>query len=231
MDKAKILIVEDDEDLGNLICDYLSIEGFTGILARDGTLGLKLILEETFDLIVLDIMLPNMDGIQLCRKTREKSHAPIIMLSAKSGEMDKILSLGVGADDYVTKPFSPMELMARIKAHLRRQEYSEVKKIDEDCVTYGELKIYSKSYKLMIKDIEIPLTTREFQLLDFLIKNEKIVFTKEQLCNEVWGYNEFMDGNTIAVYVKRLREKLSDIGKESIKTVWGVGYKWEFKHE
>jgi DNA-binding response OmpR family regulator len=231
MDTRRILIVEDDEDLGNLICDYLSIEGFKGILAKDGALGLKLILEEPFDLIVLDIMLPTMDGIQICRKAREKSHVPIIMLSAKSGEMDKILSLGVGADDYVTKPFSPMELIARIKAHLRRQDFSEVKKLDEECTTYGALKIYPKSYKLMIKDIEIPLTTKEFQLVGFLIKNEKIVFTKDQLCNEVWGYNEFMDGNTIAVYIKRLREKLGDIGKDAIKTVWGVGYKWEFPHE
>jgi|GEM_PF-54531 len=215
----------------NLICDYLSIEGLKGILVKDGALGLKLILEKTFNLIILDIMLPNMDGIQICRRAREKSHVPIIMISAKSGDMDKILSLGVGADDYVTKPFSPMELIARVKAHLRRQSYTDEKKEAKECKTYGTLKIYSKSYKLMINNIEISLTTREFQLIDFLIKNEKIVFTKEQLCNKVWGYNEFMDGNTIAVYVKRLRMKLGDIGKEAIKTVWGVGYKWDFNHE
>lgn len=231
MYNSKILIIEDDEDLGNLLCDYLNIETFNCTLAKDGVQGLNLALEHKFDLIVLDIMLPSMDGMQICRKIREKLHVPIIMLSAKSGEMDKVLSLGVGADDYMTKPFSPMEMIARIKAHLRRQGYLEEKKIDEECKIYGELKIYSKSYKVMIQNIEIPLTSREFQLLDFLINNEKIVFTKEELCNKVWGYNEFMDENTIAVYIKRLREKLGDIGKEAIKTVWGVGYKWEYSHE
>lgn len=231
MDKKRILVIDDDEDLGNLICDYLSVEGFDGIWAKDGEAGLKLALEGNFDLIVLDIMLPNINGMQICRRIREKLQVPIIMLSARSGEMDKVLSLGGGADDYMTKPFSPMELIARIKAHLRRQGFLEVKKSEEECKVYGNLKIYSKSYKLLEDEVEIPLTTREFQILDFLTTNEKIVFTKEQLYDKIWGFNEFMDENTIAVYIKRLREKTGDVGKKAIKTVWGVGYKWEYHNE
>lgn len=227
----KILIIEDDMDLANLIKDYLSIDGFIGVIASDGQVGIDMANKDKFSLIILDIMLPEVDGITVCRKIRELSHIPIIMLSAKSGEMDKILSLGVGADDYVTKPFSPMELLARIKAHLRRQTFVSKKTLDEEVMVYGDLKIYSKNYKVLLNEKEVTLTTREFQILDFLTKNSGQVFSKEKLYEGVWGYSEFMDENTIAVYVKRLREKLGDIGKQSIKTVWGVGYKWEYKNE
>ena len=146
MEKGKILIVEDDNDLANLITDYLRIEGYTGVIAENGAKGLNIATSEKVELVVLDIMLPELDGITVCRKIRESSNVPIIMLSAKSGEMDKILSLGVGADDYITKPFSPMELLARIKAQIRRAGLVENKIIDEDIIDYGDLKIYSKSY-------------------------------------------------------------------------------------
>lgn len=231
MEKIKILIIEDDTDLSELIKDYLSIDGFVGEVADNGRKGIEMARTNKYSLIILDIMLPEVDGIGVCREIRKDSHIPILMLSAKSGEMDKILSLGVGADDYMTKPFSPMELIARIKAHLRRQTYGNDKGNKDDLKRYGELQIYKDSYKVLLNEKEIALTRREFQILDFLTDNEKIVFTKEQLHEGVWGYSEFMDENTIAVYIKRLREKIGDIGKKSIKTVWGVGYKWEYSDE
>ena len=228
----KILIIEDDNDLANLVKDYLRIEGFEGSIVEDGVSGLDLAIKEDFSLVILDIMLPGLDGITVCRKIREVSNIPIVMLSAKSGEVDKILSLGVGADDYITKPFSPMELLARIKAHLRRANLVQEKKtVEDEQREYGDLKIYPKSYKVVLENKEIELTTKEFQILDFLSKNSGQVFTKEQLYDGVWGCSEYMDENTIAVYVKRLRGKLGDIGKNSIKTVWGVGYKWEYINE
>ena len=231
MDKEKILIVEDDNDLANLIKDYLSIEGYEGVIGEDGVKALEIFNENNISLVILDIMLPNIDGITVCKKIREKSNIPIIMLSAKSGETDKILCLGVGADDYVTKPFSPMELLARVKAQLRRAGFVQNKEISEDVIDYGNLKIYSKSYKVILNDSEIDLTTKEFEVLNYLAKNSGQVFTKEQLYDGVWGLSEFMDENTIAVYIKRLRNKLGEVGKNSIKTVWGVGYKWEYCSE
>lgn len=231
MENEKILIIEDDNDLGNLIKDYLRIEGFIGEVAEDGVKGIELANKEKFSLIILDIMLPKLDGITVCRKVREVSNIPIIMLSAKNGEMDKILSLGVGADDYITKPFSPMELLARVKAQIRRANFVDNKEICEEVVDYGKLKIYPKSYKAILNNKELDLTTREFQVLDYFSKNSGQVFTKEQLYDGVWGCSEYMDENTIAVYVKRLRGKLGEVGKKSIKTVWGVGYKWEYCDE
>ncbi len=140
MGKEKILIVEDDNDLANLIKDYLSIDGYIGIIAEDGKKAIELAKNEKFSLVILDIMLPFVDGITVCRNIRETSHIPIIMLSAKSGEMDKILSLGVGADDYMTKPFSPMELIARVKAHLRRENFAERHTLDDNIISYGRIK-------------------------------------------------------------------------------------------
>lgn len=222
-----ILIVEDDNDLSNLVKDYLQIEGFNCIITENGEEGIEKLNHQKIDLIIMDIMMPKLDGITACKKIRENTHIPIIMLSAKSGDMDKILSLGVGADDYMTKPFSPMELVARVKAHLRRQTYFNSNSNKEKSKTFGKLKIYPDSYKVTIEGSEIKLTTREFQILNYFTENKGRVFTKEQLYEGVWGYNEYMDENTIAVYVKRLREKLGDEGKLHLKTVWGVGYKWE----
>lgn len=231
MEGQKILIVEDDGDLGNLLKDYLSIEGFVGVIADNGIKGLEEARTGEYSLAILDIMLPEMDGITVCRKIREDNNMPIIILSAKNGEMDKILSLGVGADDYITKPFSPMELLARVKAQLRRASFTEVKKSNDEEMTFGELKIYSKSYRVELNGAEVELTTKEFQILEYLCKNKGRVFSKEQLYDGVWGCSEFMDENTIAVYVKRLRGKLGDYGKNYLKTVWGVGYKWEYINE
>ncbi|WP_346847271.1 response regulator transcription factor [uncultured Clostridium sp.] len=222
----KILVIEDDNDLGNLIKDYLEIDGFQVFIANDGLKGVELANDPMIKLIILDIMLPLLDGVEVCKRIRMISKMPILMLSAKSGEMDKILTLGVGADDYMTKPFSPMELVARVKAHIRRYTSFSSDTLS-DVKQFGDLIVDSKAYKALLNNKEIPLTSKEFQILDFFTSNPSQVFSKSQVYESVWGYSEYMDENTIAVYVKRLREKLGEYGEKSIKTIWGVGYKWE----
>lgn len=222
----KILVIEDDIDLGNLIKDYLEINGFEVVIANDGLKGVELTNDPMMKLIILDIMLPLLDGVEVCKRIRTISKMPILMLSAKSGEMDKILTLGVGADDYMTKPFSPMELVARVKAHIRRYtSFSSDKK--SHIKQFGDLMIDSKGYKAILNGKEVSFTSKEFQILDFFTSNPSQVFSKAQVYENVWGYSEYMDENTIAVYVKRIREKLGEYGEKSIKTIWGVGYKWE----
>ena len=222
----KILVIEDDIDLGNLIKDYLEINEFEVVIANDGLKGIELANDPMIKLIILDIMLPLLDGVEVCKRIRTISKIPILMLSAKSGEMDKILTLGVGADDYMTKPFSPMELVARVKAHIRRYtSFSNDKK--SDIKQFGNLIIDSKGYKAILNGKEVSFTSKEFQILDFFTSNPSQVFSKSQVYENVWGYSEYMDENTIAVYVKRIREKLGEYGEKSIKTIWGVGYKWE----
>ena len=173
-------------------------------------------------------MLPEVDGIEICRIIRSHSLVPIIMLSAKSGDIDKILSLGVGADDYITKPFSPLELIARIKAHLRRYKIFSIPLKDvSGRKEFGQLTVDSKSYKVAFKDKEIHLTSIEFEIVDYLSDYPSQVFSKKQLYDNVGGVSGFGDLNTIAVYINRIREKFSLFNLAFIKTVWGVGYKWE----
>lgn len=222
----KILVIEDDNDLANLIKDYLEIDGFEVSIANNGLKGVEMANDPMVKLIILDIMLPLLDGVEVCKRIRTISNMPILMLSAKSGEMDKILTLGVGADDYLTKPFSPMELVARVKAHVRRYKLFS-SEITSELKKFGDLIIDSKGYKVLLKGQEVSLTSKEFEVLDFFTSNPSQVFTKAQVYENVWGYSEYMDENTIAVYVKRLREKLGEYGEKSIKTIWGVGYKWE----
>jgi DNA-binding response OmpR family regulator len=228
MANEKILIVEDDKDIRNILKDYLINEGFEVNCCENGGNALAAFNCFNPDIIVLDIMLPEVDGIEICRIIRSKSLVPIIMLSAKSGDIDKILSLGVGADDYITKPFSPMEIIARIKAHLRRYKtFSTPSKDASARKEFGQLVVDSKSYKVTYKDKEIHLTSREFEIIDFLSDYPGQVFSKEQLYDSVWGLIGFGDLNTIAVYINRIREKFSLCNVNFIKTVWGVGYKWE----
>lgn len=228
MANEKILIVEDDKDIRNILKDYLTSEGFVVNCCDNGGHALAAFNSFNPDIIVLDIMLPEVDGIEICRTIRNSSLVPIIMLSAKSGDIDKILSLGVGADDYITKPFSPMEIIARIKAHLRRYKtFSTPSQNISERKEFGELAVESKSYKVTFKDKEIHLTSREFEIVDFLSDYPCQVFSKEQLYDNVWGLSDFGDLNTIAVYIKRIREKFSLYNLSFIKTVWGVGYKWE----
>ncbi|MHC1684653.1 MAG: response regulator transcription factor [Clostridiaceae bacterium] len=228
MANEKILIIEDDIDISNILKDYFTMEGFKVSCCDNGGQAVSVFNSFSPDIIVLDIMLPEVDGVEICRTIRNSSLVPIIMLSAKSGDIDKILSLGVGADDYITKPFSPMEIIARIKAHLRRYKtFSNPSNNSSDKKDFGQLVIDSKSYKVTYKDKEIHFTSREFEIIDFLSQYPSQVFSKEQLYDNVWGLSGFGDLNTIAVYIKRIREKLSKYNINYIKTVWGVGYKWE----
>ncbi|MGL4343895.1 MAG: response regulator transcription factor [Cellulosilyticaceae bacterium] len=220
-----ILIVEDEKELAEILRDYLEVEGYRVVLAREGEEGLRLFQEDRIDLALLDIMLPKLDGIALCKAMRKTTSIPIIMVSAKNGEMDKVICLGIGADDYVTKPFSPMELVARVKAHLRRYSGGLEQPLEEQSVGIGTLCLDKKSYTAKVQDEVLELTTREFEILYFLVSHPYQVFSKEQIYQQVWGYEEYGDTNSVTVYVKRLREKLGARGLDLIKTIWGVGYK------
>ncbi|OIJ15207.1 DNA-binding response regulator [Anaerobacillus arseniciselenatis] len=224
-----ILIVEDEKELGELVRDYLKVEGYNVILAFDGAEALNVFQREAPLLIVLDIMLPKIDGIEVCRTIRSKSNVPILLVSAKKSETDKIIGLGIGADDYITKPFSPGELVARIKAHLRRyNHYSSPKEIKKT-LAFGELEIDEKGFMIKIAGIPVDFSAKEFQLLHFLATNKGQVFSKEQLFDKVWGYDSYGDMNAVTVYVRKIREKIEGNPSKPkyIKTVWGVGYKFD----
>lgn len=229
MENNRILIIEDDIDLSKIIRDFLSNDNYNVRQAYNGNDGLEIANSFNPDLIILDIMLPELDGIEVCKNIRNISSIPIIIISAKSSDYDKVLALGVGADDYLTKPFSQIELVARVKSHLRRSnEFAINKNIpDTNIKKLGNLTIDAESYKVSINGKHIDFSPKEFQLLDFLTSNPSKVYTKEQLIDSIWGYTEFIDQNTIAVYIGRLREKLAKENINNIKTVWGVGYKWE----
>ena len=222
----KVLIIEDEKELATILGAYLEVEGFVPIVRHDGVEGLAAFLSEQPSLILLDIMLPKKDGISVCKEIRTQSDVPIIMISAKSGEMDKVIALGIGADDYVTKPFSPLELVARVKANLRRYEQMMNKgSSTKDELILGDLVLKKASYTALVKGNVLPLTTKEFDILYYLSANQNQVFTKEQIYNGVWGYEKYCDDNSVTVYIKRIREKLAAYQLDYIKTVWGVGYK------
>lgn len=223
----RILLIEDDRELQEIIVGFLKKEGYEVIQAYDGEEGIRLAGETSPTLILLDLMLPGADGFEVCRAVRTKSVVPIMILSAKNSEMDKMLSLGIGADDYIEKPFSMPELVARIRSHIRR--YTSFSKPVETSnkITAGEVEIDALSYRVWVCGKEIELTTREFQLLHYLAVHPSRVFSKEQLLDAVWGCTEYIDENTITVYIGRIREKMVRAGACYIKTVWGAGYKWE----
>ena len=229
MEEDLILIVEDEREIAELVRDYLEAEGFGSILAYDGLDGLKQFNEHHPTVAVLDVMLPKMDGIELCRRIRAESNIPIIIMSAKKSDTDKIIGLGIGADDYVTKPFSPGELVARIKAQLRRFKHLSVQKEPENVIRFPGLEINLKEYTVFSAGNQIELSAKEFQLLAFMAGHKGQVFTKEQLLENVWGYQHVGDTNTITVYVRKLREKIESDPSEPqfIKTVWGIGYKFD----
>lgn len=220
-----ILIVEDEKELAEILGAYLEVEGFSPLLARDGEEGLRMFYEKKPSLVLLDIMLPKLDGIHVCKKIREESEVPIIMISAKSGEMDKVIALGIGADDYVTKPFSPLELVARVKAQLRRYDRAKDSALEPLKIIIGELSLNKASYSAIVKNKSISLTTKEFDLLYLLAQNPNQVFSKEQIYQGVWGYGAYGDDNSVTVYINRIREKLNSHSLDYIKTVWGAGYK------
>lgn len=228
---TKILVVDDDKNICELLKLYLENDGYTVYVANDGQQAVNTFQNKTPDLVLLDIMLPKMDGWQVCREIRKTSSVPIIMLTAKGETFDKVLGLELGADDYVTKPFDAKEVMARIKAVLRRTngstaENNEVKKV----VTYDNLEINIVNYELKVKGEAVDTPPKELELIYHFASNPNRVYTRDQLLDEVWGFDYYGDSRTVDVHVKRLREKLEGVSdKWSLKTVWGVGYKFETK--
>lgn len=226
MERNRILIIEDEKELAQILSDYLEVEGFESSIATDGEMGLTMFAEYNPDLIILDIMLPRLDGIEVCKRIRQSSDVPILILSAKNGEMDKVISLGIGADDYVTKPFSAFELIARVKAHLRRYQKNATQESTNSSLQIGELMMNKESYEVSVAGKHIDMTTKEFEVLYFLASNENQVFTKEQIYDQIWGMNVYGDISSVAVYIKRIRRKLEQFEIDYIRTVWGVGYKF-----
>ena len=225
----KILIVDDDENICELLRLYLEKDGFDTIVANDGEQAVDFASKYSPDLILLDIMLPKLDGWQVCREIRKTSETPIIMLTAKGETFDKILGLELGADDYVSKPFDTKEVIARIKAVLRRShEKDKASQINE--VRYDKLRINLTNYELEVNGVKIDTPPKELELIYHLASNPNRVYTRDQLLDEVWGFDYYGDSRTVDVHVKRLREKLENVSEEwSLKTVWGVGYKFEVK--
>ncbi len=229
MNHQKILIVDDDENICELLRLYLEKDGFETMVANDGEKAVEMVSRSNPDLMLLDIMLPKLDGWQVCREVRKTSDVPIIMLTAKGETFDKILGLELGADDYVSKPFDTKEVIARIKAVLRRTtENDKTGEIKE--VRFDKLSINLTNYELSVDGKRIDTPPKELELIYHLASNPNRVYTRDQLLDEVWGFDYYGDSRTVDVHVKRLREKLENISDEwSLKTVWGVGYKFEVK--
>jgi len=227
MEAKKVLIIEDEKSISDIIKFNLSKEGFEVETAFDGAAGLAMALEINPDLVLLDVMLPSMDGFEVCKKIRESSMIPIIMLTAKEEEVDKVLGLELGADDYITKPFGMRELVARIKANIRRTTASDAAAGEPaDVQSFGNLEIDMNRYEARKNGIALELTLREFELLKYMAERENKVFSREQLLEEVWGYEYYGDIRTVDVTVRRLREKLEDNSGEPkyIMTKRGIGY-------
>ena len=228
VNKQKILIVDDDEAIAELVSLYLAKECFDTMMVHDGEKALVAFDTYHPNLVLLDLMLPGIDGYQVCREIRKKSQCPIIMLTAKGEVFDKVLGLELGADDYVVKPFETKEVIARINAVLRRIGKKESSQVKE--VHYENLSINLTNYELKVKGVQIDTPPKEMELIYHLASNPNRVFTRDQLLDEVWGFDYYGDSRTVDVHVKRLREKLEGVSdKWSLKTVWGVGYKFEVK--
>ncbi len=227
---SRILIIEDEESIADLEKDYLEVSNFEVKVETRGDTGLKTALEESFDLIILDLMLPGMDGFEVCRRIREKKNLPILMVSAKKDDIDKIKGLGLGADDYMTKPFSPSELVARVKAHLAQYErLVGVGKPENTVIEIRGLKIDKTARRVWVDGEEKQFTTKEFDLLTFLAENPNHVFSKEELFRRVWNMDSVGDIATVTVHIKKIREKLEydTSNPQYIETIWGVGYRFK----
>ena len=228
MSAEKILVVDDDLNICELLRLYLTKDGYNVVVANDGQSAVSMFQEENPSLVLLDVMLPKLDGWQVCREIRKFSETPIIMLTAKGEVFDRVLGLELGADDYVVKPFDTKEIVARIKAVLRRSAATTVEEIKE--VHYDKLSINLTNYELKVGGVQIDTPPKEMELIFHLAKNPNRVFTRDQLLDEVWGYDYYGDSRTVDVHVKRLREKLEGASdKWELRTVWGVGYKFETK--
>lgn len=230
MDKETILVVDDEKEIRDLVGIYLANENYRVLKAGNGIEALKLLGNEEVDLIILDVMMPDMDGIEACMKIREDKNMPIIMLSAKSEDMDKIMGLTTGADDYVTKPFNPLELLARVKSQLRRyKRLNTTLEKKDDIIEIEDLVINTNTHEVRIGDKEAKLTPREFEILYLLAKNKNMVFSIEKIYSMVWKEDFFESDNTVMVHIRKIREKIEENPRKPrfIKTVWGVGYKIE----
>ena len=227
---SKILIVEDEATIADLEKDYLELSGFKVEVANDGQTGLDKALNEDYDLVILDLMLPGVDGFEICRQVRAEKNTPIIMVSAKKDDIDKIRGLGLGADDYMTKPFSPSELVARVKAHMARYERLIGSVMEENkVIEIRGLKIDTTARRVWINGEEKTFTTKEFDLLTFLASHPNHVYTKDELFSEIWDMESIGDIATVTVHIKKIREKIEfDTSKpQYIETIWGVGYRFK----
>ena len=233
--REKILIVEDEEEIAMLEKDYLEINGFETVIESNGERAVTLAMTGEFDLMILDLMLPGKNGYDVCREIRDQIDIPILMVTARTESIDKVLGLGLGADDYISKPFDPAELVARVKSHLSRyerltgngkdKEAGESKK--RDIIQIGDIEIYTKNWKVLRGGEEVKFPNREFELLKFLAMNPNIVFSKEELFEKIWGYDYVGDSVTVTVHINRIREKIEKDSKNPkiIETVWGAGYR------
>lgn len=234
----KILIVEDDILIAEIERDYLEVDGFEATICQDGQEGLKLALEEDYDLVILDVMLPGVNGFTICREIRKQKDVAVIMVTAKKEDLDKIRGLGLGADDYVVKPFSPGELVARVKAHIniherlkKSSDVSDRQAFEEGSIQAGSLKILPLSRQVFVDGREVELANKEFELLYFLASNPNIVFSKDTLFDRIWGMDAIGDTATVAVHINRIREKIGpdENTQKLIETVWGAGYRFRQK--
>ena len=226
----RILIVEDEESIADLERDYLELSGFQVEVANDGETGLNKAMKEEFDLIILDLMLPGVDGFEICREVRSQKNTPIIMVSAKKDDIDKIRGLGLGADDYMTKPFSPSELVARVKAHMARYERLVGSGVQEnEIIEIRGIKIDKTARRVWVNGEEKAFTSKEFDLLTFLAQNPNHVFTKEELFSKIWDMESIGDIATVTVHIKKIREKIefNTAKPQYIETIWGVGYRFK----
>ena len=230
MPDKKVLIIEDDKEIAAIERDFLEINGFEVHIEKDGLKGQEQALTGNFSLILLDLMLPGKDGMAICREIRNKIDIPILMVTARMEDNEKIRGLGFGADDYITKPFSPTELVARVKSHIARYERltrnsGQMQKQDE--IDFGWLRINKDTHRIFVNDVEISFTHKEYELLYFLASNPDMVFSKEQIYDKIWGEDTYGDIKTVAVHINRLREKIekSPTKPTHIQTVWGAGYR------
>ena len=227
---SRLLIIEDEESIAELEKDYLELSGFDVEIETNGKVGLERALKEEFDLFILDLMLPEVDGFEICKRVRKVKNTPILMVSAKKDDIDKIRGLGLGADDYITKPFSPSELVARVKAHLARYErLIGSTTVENEIIEIRGLKIDKTARRVYVNGEEQQFTTKEFDLLTFLAQNPNHVFTKEELFNKIWDMESIGDIATVTVHIKKIREKIefNTAKPQYIETIWGVGYRFK----
>lgn len=225
----KILVVEDEKEIANLIKDYLTASNYKVIIANDGETGLELFSTEKPQMAILDIMLPKKDGFEVCRNIRSISNIPILILSAKKEDTDKIIGLGLGADDYITKPFSPRELIARVQSQLRRFNELSVTQETSEILSFNGLVIDSTAYTVTLDGEILPFSVKEFEILHYLASNANQALSREKIFDEIWGYNEYGDINTVTVHIRKIREKIEKTPSKPIfiETVWGIGYKFK----